>query len=467
MSLNNLSKYFLVSCIIIKIFVSCFGYLKAGSKDLKFSLAFKKEINNDEPDLARRAYNLRNGRGLVKTIENNESVSYKLSSNRPLLNIGLHYMYQNMYCYFSNLKESDINGTSQQVDKSNTYYKTYAILINYITLFFYLLSIPFFMFLAKNIGILNQNLLNVTTGFYLIFPSTLIYMGCIPLYENICLPFSVIGISFLLKLVLKQVKNNSFVFLAMSLMVTMGVLLRPQSLIPTLMVLLVFGLCVLLQTKREGINSNNASWKFIGIFSIVFLISQSFIFSTNYKYFNKFFYTNRADAFMWGHYELAKGSWDGTVDLKGSEGYVYERKIIPGFDAMSEIEQNTAQKNIANNWIKNNFSKEIKLLFKKVAIFFMPYNFDYLKFNFSMFFIHLGFFMFGVFVIVKRRLVFNNKAILFSFAWVIGVVIVNVLFFVEYRIKYFADPYMLIFSIFIGNKIYELFRKNIVKSSIN
>ena len=467
MSLSNLSKYFLVCCIIIKIFVSCFGYLKEGSKDLKFSLSFKKEINNDEPDLARRAYNLRNGRGLVKTIESNDSISYKLSSNRPLLNIGLHYIYQNIYCYFSNLNESDITGINEQVDKSNTYYKTYAILVNYITLFFYLLSIPFFMFLSKGIGIVNQNLLNLTTGVYLIFPSTLIYMGCIPLYENICLPFSVIGISYLLKLVLKQVKNNSFVFLAISLMLTTGVLLRPQSLIPTLMVLFVFGLFVLIQTKREGINSTNASWKFIGIFSIVFLISQSFIFSTNYKYFNEIFYTNRADAFMWGHYELAKGSWDGTVDLKGSEGYIYERKIIPGFDAMSELEQNAAQKNIANNWVKNNFSKEIKLMFKKVAIFFMPYNFDYLKFSFSMFFIHLGFFMFGVFVIVKRRLILSNKAILFSLAWVIGVIIVNVLFFVEYRIKYFADPYMLIFTVFIGNKIYELVVKKTTKSAIN
>ncbi len=467
MSLNNLSKYFLIGCIIIKIFVSCFGYLKEGSKDLKFSLSFKKEINNDEPDLARRAYNLRNGRGLVKTIENNDSISYKLSSNRPLLNIGLHYMYQNIYCYFSNLKERDINGTNQQIDKSNTYYKTYAILINYVTLIFYLLSIPFFMFLAKNVGIVNQNLLNITTGFYLTFPSTLIYMGCIPLYENICLPFSVIGISFLLKLIMKQVKNNSLVFLAISLMLTMGVLLRPQSLIPTLMVLLVFGICTLLQTKREGIKSNTASWKFVGIFSIVFLISQSFIFFTNYKYFNTIFYTNRADAFMWGHYELAKGSWDGTVDLKGSEGYIYERKIIPGFDTMSELEQNAAQKNIANNWIKNNFSKELKLLFKKVGIFFMPYNFDYLKFNFSMFFIHLGFFMFGFFVIIKRRLLFCNKAILFSLTWVIGVVIVNVLFFVEYRIKYFADPYMLIFSVFIGNKIYEWFVNKTIKSTIN
>ena len=366
MSLSNLSKYFLVCCIIIKIFVSCFGYLKEGSKDLKFSLSFKKEINNDEPDLARRAYNLRNGRGLVKTIVSNDSISYKLSSNRPLLNIGLHYIYQNIYCYFSNLKEIDISGINEQVDKSNTYYKTYAILVNYITLFFYLLSIPFFIFLSKGIGIVNQNLLNLTTGVYLIFPSTLIYMGCIPLYENICLPFSVIGISFLLKLVLKQVKNNSFVFLLVSIMITIGVLLRPQSLIPNLLVLLVFGILLLIQTNKEGITSNKICWKFIGIFSIVFLICQSFIFSINYKNFNKIFYTNRGDAFMWGHYDLAKGSWDGTVDLKGSEGYVYERKIIPGFDSMSEIEQNIAQNKIGSNWIKNNIGKEIILDLKKI-----------------------------------------------------------------------------------------------------
>lgn len=458
MSLNNLSKYFLVTCIIIKIFVSCFGYLDENTKDFKLSLSFKKQINNDETDLASRAYNLRNGRGLVKTIYNNDSVSYKLSSYRPMFNVGLHYIYQNIYSHFSNLKENDIVGINQQVDKSNTYYKTYALLVNYVSLIFYLLSIPFFMFLANKIGIENQNLLNVTTGFYLVFPSTLIYMGCIPLYENISLPLSIIAISYLLKLIFKQVKNNSFAFLAVSLLITIGVLLRPQSLIPTLFVLLVFGILLLIQTKKEGITSTKICWKFIGIFSIVFLICHSFIFSINYKYFNKVFYTNRGDAFMWGHYDLAKGSWDGTVDLKKSEGFVYARKIIPGFDAMSEIEQNNAQNKIGTNWIKANIGKEIILDLKKTAIFFMPYNFDFLKFSFPMFLIHLGFFMFVFFALIKRKLIINNSAVLFSLTWVFGVFIVNILFFVEYRIKFFADPYMLILSVFIISKIFNQFR---------
>jgi hypothetical protein len=255
-----------------------------------------------------------------------------------MFNVGLHYIYQNIYSHFLNLKENDIVGVNQQVDKSNTYYKTYALLVNYVSLIFYLLSIPFFMFLANKIGIENQNLLNVTTGFYLVFPSTLIYMGCIPLYENICLPLSIIAISYLLKLIFKQVKNNSFALIAVSLLITIVVLLRPQSLIPTLLVLLVFGILLLIQTKKGGITSTKICWKFIGIFSIIFLICNSFIFSINYKYFNKVFYTNRGDAFMWGHYDLAKGSWDGIVDLKGSEGFVYVREIIPGFDSMSEIE---------------------------------------------------------------------------------------------------------------------------------
>ena len=84
---------------------------------------------------------------------------------------------------------------------------------------------------------------------------------------------------------------------------------------------------------------------------------------------------------MWGHYDLAKGSWDGIVDLKGSEGFVYVREIIPGFDSMSEIEQNNAQNKIGSNWIKANIGKEIILDLKKTAIFFMPYNFDFLKFG--------------------------------------------------------------------------------------
>jgi hypothetical protein len=150
---------------------------------------------------------------------------------------------------------------------------------------------------------------------------------------------------------------------------------------------------------------------------------------------------------MWGHYELAKGSWDGTVDIKGSYGYNYEREIIPRFDELSEIEQNNAQKKIANNWIKNNIVKEIKLSFKKVAIFFLPYNFERLKVNLPMLIIHLGFFLFIFISIIKRHLIKNNPYILLPLFFIFGILMVNILFFVEYRVKYFADPFMLILTI--------------------
>jgi hypothetical protein len=134
---------------------------------------------------------------------------------------------------------------------------------------------------------------------------------------------------------------------------------------------------------------------------------------------------------------------------------------------MSEIEQNIAQNKIGSNWIKNNIGKEIILDLKKTAIFFMPYNFDFLKFSFPMFLIHLGFFMFAFFALIKRKLIINNSAVLFSLTWVFGVFIVNILFFVEYRIKYFADPYMLILSIFIFSKIYVVLRENSFNKNID
>lgn len=447
LNLLNLSKAFLVLCFVIKIAVSLFGYLDPKTNELKFSFSFNKLVNNDESELASRAYNLIHGKGLVKTIQNNDSLEYKLSSNRPLLNVGIHYLYQKIYTHFAPVTELEIFGDISGSHKTNGYYFIYAQLVNLITLILFLVSVPFFISLLKNLGIKDQSLLNLSAGFYLLFPSSLIYIGSIPLYENICFSSSVIGISFLIKRLTGNAKNDLFTFFTISIMLTLSVMLRPQILIPVLLTMAVFGIFILIRTKKEGLRSTKNDWRFVLVFCFVFSTLQSGVIYTNYKYFNSIFYTNRADAFMWGHYELAKGSWDGTVDIKGSYGYNYEREIIPRFDELSEIEQNNAQKKIANNWIKNNIVKEIKLSFKKVAIFFLPYNFERLKVNLPMLIIHLGFFLFIFISIIKRHLIKNNPYILLPLFFIFGILMVNILFFVEYRVKYFADPFMLILTI--------------------
>lgn len=444
----SISKLFLICCICIKIGFSCFGYLDCKTNELAFSLEFKKTINNDEWDLASRAYNLSHDRGLVKTIISKDSVSYKLSSNRPLLNIGLHYVYQKIYSTFFDLKESDIIGMNQNADRTNNYYKLYAIIINYLSLGFFLISTLFFVQLLKNIGIENKAIINTTTGFYLIFISTLVYIGLIPLYENISLPISVIFIATLSSILMNKPNIKKRIIVIIPVLITFGVMIRPQMLIPTLLVLIIFFIYIIANTRKKGFKENKIAWFFIFYFSVVFTISQSIVIITNYKHFKTIFYTNRADGYMWGHYDLAKGSWDGTVDIEGSDAYKYTRLIIPNFDTMSELEQNKSQQQIANNWIMNNPAKELKLFVKKIAIFFMPYNFNNLKFSASIFITHLGFLFFCIISFLKFRSISKNQTLMLIFVFTIGVLLVNILFFVEHRVKYFADPYLLIISVF-------------------
>lgn len=466
-NLTLLSKIFLIICISFKIIFSVFAYLDPVTNELKFSGSFKKLINNDENDLASRSYNLIHGKGFVKTIVNHDTLTYKLSSNRPLLNIAIHYLYQKIYVHFYPLSETDIIGPNNKLDKTIPYYVMYSKALNYIALLFFLISIPYFFHLLKSLGIKNKTIQNFTTGAYLVFPSTLIYIGCVPLYENICLPISIIGISFLLKLLSGESKNTFFTFLGCSFMLTISMMLRPQVLTPTVFTLMAFGIFVIIKTKKEGFKANKYIWKFIAIFSVVFIMLQSCVFIVNYKYFKQIFYTNRGDAFMWGHYDLAKGSWDGTVDLKGTVGYNYERKIIPGYDDMTEIEQNNAQNKIGKEWIKNNLDKEIKLTFKKLAILFMPYNFENLVFNFPMFIIHIGLFLFLIFFIFNFNTLRKNPAVVFILVWIFGIVFVNLMFFVEYRVKYFADPYMLILTAFLINYLFEKYTAKQLNNTYN
>lgn len=452
-----LVKCFMYLCLVFKITVACFGYLDENTKELKFSFSFSKKINNDEIDLASRAYNLRNDRGLVKNIYSKDSVSYKLSSNRPMLNIGIHYLYQSIYSSMYELKEEDII-SNKFVDKNNRYYHYYSIFINCLSLIVFLFSIIPFRNISFEIGIKNGSLLNFSTGLYFVFPSSLLYIGCIPLYENISLPISIIFIDFLFKIHQCDKKVSLFKYFLISILLTIAVMIRPQMLIPSIITLGVFILLPGLKNLIKNFINNICYRRILIIFSIIFVVFQSAIIIVNYKYFNAIFYTNRGDAMMWGHYELAKGSWDGTVDIEGSKGYIYQREIIPGFDSMSEIEQDKAQRNIAKKWIIENPIKEFKLILKKIAIFFMPYNFDYNKFNLIMFFTHLGFAIYFFQFISKFNTHLKNKILLLPLVFVFGVLFVNVMFFVEYRVKYFADPYLLMFSILAYNNLYKLIK---------
>lgn len=440
-----LSKIVLVLCVLTKVLFSCFAYIDHKNNDtIKFSASFSKEINNDEWDLASRAYNLLNGRGLVKNINSNDSISYKLSSNRPLFNIGLHCIYQKIYAKFKNLNEKDIIGENNVVDRTNLYYKSYAMFINYTSLILFLISGFSFYQILKNIGIENVIILNLVTGLYLVFTSSLIYIGLIPLYENISSPISVISMSLMIRLYLNQLNINWLQLISIQLLLVIAILLRPQMLIPVLLLFSVFLFFTIKKKSNTQLQYVRKLRLFIAGFSMIFILFQSTIVLINYKFFNKIFYTNRADGYMWGHYELAKGSWDGTFEMKNSVGYNYMRKMVPDFDSLTEIEQNTAQKNIANHWILNNPYKELKLIFKKTAIFFMPLNFNSNSISFMMMIIHFFFFTFLIYMMFNYTVVLKNTPLMFIFSFIIGVLLVNIIFFVEHRVKYFADPFLLI-----------------------
>lgn len=447
-NLKNLSKSFLVTCIAIKICFSCFAYIDVRTNKVNFAFNFKKIINNDEWDLASRAYNLSHDRGLVKNVIKNNSISYKLSSNRPLLNVGIHYLYQKLYAKCFKLNESDIIGVNNTVDRENNYYKIYAIIINYVSLLLCLISGFFFIEILNNVGVENRNLIYFATGCYFILTSSLIYVGLIPLYENISLPVAVILLSLLTNLL-----NNKYIIkwhhlFVLCFLITFSVMIRPQILIPTVFAVSGFLLFTINKTLTLGFEKVKTSWIFILIFSFIFLIAQCSILIINFKYFDTVFYTNRADGFMWGHYDLARGSWDGTVDIENSEGYLYTRKLIPNFDNMTELQQNKSQLQVARNWMLENPLKELNLTIKKIMIFFYPNNFNEVEFSINMFLIHSLFFVFIFVFIFNFWKFYKNKALMLVLVFVFGVVFVNVLFFVEHRVKYFADPFMLIISIF-------------------
>jgi hypothetical protein len=148
-----------------------------------------------------------------------------------------------------------------------------------------------------------------------------------------------------------------------------------------------------------------------------------------------------------GHNPYARGSWTGNWADSGSEIYKYVYSQIPNNDYLNEWDQSKARKRVAVNWIKENPLKEIKLSIRKLVIYFLPKNLEILRYsdlpNPINLLTHL-FFISMVLLKVYSRKVKLNELLLFS--PIAGSIILTIVFFVGYRWRYFAEPFMIIFA---------------------
>jgi hypothetical protein len=183
--------------------------------------------------------------------------------------------------------------------------------------------------------------------------------------------------------------------------------------------------------------------KFVILFVVIIVITYIPVFVSNYLDFGSLFLSTQSGFNLYhGHNPYAQGSWLPSIWEK------YEDQIIPMLRSnqrlpyLNEKEESDYYTKLAIDWVLENPVEEIKLVARKVAIFFLPHNFLHWRLNIFTLMVHLGAILFMIAIFKNYRQHEFDKWIIASI--IITTLSINVLFFVEYRWRYYTDPFMFI-----------------------
>tara|TARA_B100000315_G_C14582565_1_gene591302 strand:- start:1481 stop:2776 length:1296 start_codon:yes stop_codon:yes gene_type:complete len=288
---------------------------------------------------------------------------------------------------------------------------------------------------------------------YAFYPSIIYYIGSLFLYENIVLPILVILANRLLEIL----KNRTISLTEIgfiSLMVTISILIRPQVVPIYFGLFLTFGFTILSDNLGNYHNIMKRGIVLIVFMPLVIFLAHIPILKINYSMFGHYIISTQVGfSLLEGHNPYARGSWS-------SEGLAdkYAFMMIPKITEMNEYEGSQARKKIALNWIVNNPLAEVILLLRKMAIIFLPKNYSIGKnilpysdiFNPINFFVHFLFLLSVFLMCLRIRELELPELIVLS--PVVFSILLSLVFFVGYRWRLWAEPFMITYIFIVSNK---------------
>ena len=307
-------------------------------------------------------------------------------------------------------------------------------------------SVLFFYKILKILD-LNELTIQVGTWAYILIPSVFIFIGWFDTWENVALYCFLINFYFVLGEVRKVDLPNSRLWL-MPLLTAVSALTRPHLL---MFYAAVYGflICItLFRAFRNKLNYIQTISKSALISLFFLLIVHIPIFIQNKEYFGKYTLSTQSKfEFFQGHNPFARGSWYPAVYMNNKVYFdsVFLQNPIP-YNA-SELVEADAYQHVALSWIKHNPMKEVELIARKVAGYFLPWNFINHRINIYSIILHLAFFAFCVhflqttFVRGKSQTWTTEAMILLPAAISIAL---TVMFFTGERWRYFGEPFFLI-----------------------
>lgn len=389
----------------------------------------------DDPEIIETSIYYLRGLGYVSSISFNRP-SYRniplfKTAFRPKFSVYLHIA--GIYIYSKLNPEFDLNNTLKM---PQNYFYFYGI---FLLFFKWIFFIPSVICLFRIIRKLTSEV--IAYGFTLIFvvyPST-IYVGLLNVFEPITTYMMVI---FLHKICFDywDNKQNSLVtILKYSVLVLFCMYLKPHVLLTIILLFLpAFVFSIIEKRILPGL-------KLISFSILLIILGHLPILKSNYDDFGKIFLANQAGIdFFHGHNPYAKGSWTSSLFVEHGDQlipWIKQNKNLPILDEKQEADY---YQKLGIEWIVQNPMAELILATKKVAIFFLPFNFMSLKFNLITFIIHLFLGVYLFYFINNKR--YSNLIDWYILGIIFAILALNVLYFVEYRWRFFADPEIIILS---------------------
>ena len=311
----------------------------------------------------------------------------------------------------------------------------YITFIHFLSILTFIASIPFFYRLLLMVNV-SEKVSLFGTLIYCIYPSNLIYIGNLFLYEKLTLPLLVICFYFLFS-ILKNRENSIYAYLV-PFLIAFSCLIRPSMLLIYFVIFSIFLVCSLGREKDK-----KRSFKRIfglGILSALTIFLTSLpLAQKNFDMFGSYTLSTQGGyELMQGHNDLARGSWKGNH--RQGEYFEYSKKVIPNLDLLNEYEEGQARKDFAIKWIKTNPVKEVELIARKIAIFMLPVNFEK-GYNLINIFVHLLFILSLLLVLFKRRI---DRTLLVLLSPTLGALLLSLVFFVGLRWRYYAEPFFIL-----------------------
>jgi len=306
-----------------------------------------------------------------------------------------------------------------------------ALLLGLSVIYFYKLALIF----------MEQKWSYYATLSYGLFPSVLYYVGTLFWYEQIVLSMLIIAIYFILKMIKEKLSYAELI--TMTLCVILSSLLRVQT-IAIFVPLFIFLISYLVYHRQYQKSFICIFIIFAGIVSHIPSLSKNKLLYGSYM-----LNTQTGYEILQGHNPYAKGSWMGDWLLPSSDLYQYSHQKIKNIAQLNQYEEGLARKEVAIAWIKENPAGEIKLIFRKMLLFFLPRNFEFLPFNQMLnpvnFIFYAGFFAYLLMALRKKMTGWEVEKTIIMLP-IIGSMGLTLVFFMGARWRYYAEPFMIIFA---------------------